>query len=287
MTADDALGVRTDGLSDDGLRSRRLRPIVEVALGQLPDGGQCRGGLRSCGRDLDLVTLGGAEHRDGVQAGGVRRAPAVGQVADRDPGVERRRGLDETRGRSSVQPVRRGHRQPDRHLVAGRCIRRARIRDGSVVAQVRDLAGEPTARLLRHTIERRAQLRRDGCRHRTLDDRRFTQQHQGPAILGQQVQGELCGQDRAAQVHQHQHTVVGPRTLDRVHHHHGVGADRVLGHVQSPGGLEPDLRSTHLARELRHTLGDEVAVRDDHDAHHRSTPVRTSRPARRSTSRRT
>ena len=135
-------------------------------------------------------------------------------------------------------------------------------------AEVGDLAGEPAAGFSGHRVERGAHLRRDRGRHRAFDQRGLAQLDPFALLGFQQVEGHLGRQHRAAQVHQDEHAVLGPRAFDRLHHEDGVGADRVVGHVETAGGLETDVRPAHLARELGDAFGDAEAVGDDHDPDH-------------------
>ena len=153
--------------------------------------------------------------------------------------------------------------------------------------EVGDLAGEPAAGFGGHRIERGAHLRRDRGRHRAFDQRGLAQLDPFALPGFQQVEGHLRRQHRTAQVHQDQHAVLGPRAFDRLHHEDGVGTDRVFRHVETACGLETDVRSAHLARELGDAFGDPEAVGDDHDPDHdvlrprpqaleASTPIKTN-----------
>ena len=153
--------------------------------------------------------------------------------------------------------------------------------------EVGDLAGEPAAGFSGHRVERGAHLRRHRGRHRAFDQRGLAQLDPFSLLGFQQVQGHLGRQHRTAQVHQDQHPVLGPRAFDGLHHEDRVGADRVIGHVETARGLEADVRPAHLAREFGDAFGDPEAVGDDHDPDHdvlrprpqaleASTPINTN-----------
>ena len=142
---------------------------------------------------------------------------------------------------------------------------------------MRDLPGESASGFLSDALERRSQLRRDGCGNRSLHDRRLAEQDVGATLLRHELERHLRREDRASQIHKDQHPVVGPRPVDRIHHQHGVGADRMVGQVQTPGGLEPHVRSAHLAGELGDPFRDAMAMRDDDDSDHGRVPGSGSR----------
>jgi hypothetical protein len=86
-------------------------------------------------------------------------------------------------------------------------------------------------------------------------------------VLAQQLDRELGAHQRAAQVHQHEHAVVGHGALDRRAHPLGVGPEHA-GLLGAPRGLERELLPAHLPRQRDDALGQRLAVRDNDDADH-------------------
>ena len=68
------------------------------------------------------------------------------------------------------------------------------------------------------------------------------QPHPAARLVVEEVEGGLGAQHGRAQVHQHQRAAVGRLAhLDRGHHAHGVGAERLAGLVEPAGGLDRHL----------------------------------------------
>ena len=89
-----------------------------------------------------------------------------------------------------------------------------------------------------------------------------------PLLLVQQVEGQLGGEDGAAEVHEDQDAVLGPHLLDRAQHLGRVRAQRAAGLVQAAGGADAHVRPRHLRGQLGHALGEPGAVADDDEADH-------------------
>ena len=181
-------------------------------------GGERLRRLRPGRLDQHLVALLDAEGRDAVQAPRADRARRRGDVLGGQRGVELARGLHEPRGRAGVQAEPVGHRdaQLERGLIragggrgqAGRA-GRGRLAVGTA-RQVGDLARQPAARFGRHLVQRIAEPGRDGGGDRSLHQGGLAQQHPGPPLVRQHLRRHLGGQHRAAQIHEHEHPVVGP-----------------------------------------------------------------------------
>ena len=86
----------------------------------------------------------------------------------------------------------------------------------------------------------------------------------------QHLDRHLGAHQRAAEVHQHEHAVVGHRALDRGADTLDVGPDRAI--LETAGGLEAQLLPAHLPRELDDAVGQRGAVRDDDDPDHVREP---------------
>jgi hypothetical protein len=225
------------------------------------------------------VARSNAQRRDSVEARGLGRAGSGREVLHHDGGVECGRDLHESGRRTGVQAMGKENRD-DRHDhgLAGSPGGVIRGRRGSWLrAEVSHLARETGASFRRDRFERHAEFRGDGRRDRAFDERSLAEQDPCATLVTQEVEGQLGREHGAAEIHQHEHAVIGPRSLDRLHDQHRVGTDRMLrcagctaivGRLEPTGGLEPHLAPAHLASELGDALGDAMAVRDDHDADH-------------------
>ena len=87
-----------------------------------------------------------------------------------------------------------------------------------------------------------------------------------PRVVRKHLHGHLGGHHRAAQIHQHQHTVARIRALDRLQHQCGVGPERVVRHVEASRRLQLHVLTGHLSGQLDHAFGKGGAVGDDDDA---------------------
>ena len=160
---------------------------------------------------------------------------AVRSLGDSNVGVEAADGLDEPRRRPRVQADRVAHLEHGLRVRGWRgwsLVDRSDVRD----AELRGLHRQRPPRLGRHLLERRATARRRRGRHRALDQRRLAQQHLARRLV-EQLDRELGAHQRAPEVHQHQHAVVGHRPLDRRAHALGVGAEHA-GLVSATGRFE-------------------------------------------------
>src|SRR5215217_2398319 len=87
-------------------------------------------------------------------------------------------------------------------------------------------------------------------------------------LRGQHLQDGLCGEDGAAEVHEHEHLVgfeVAYGGFDPLR----VRSERAI--CIAPDGRDLDL-SCHLQDQVRRALGDLLAVRDEHDPNHQEVP---------------
>jgi hypothetical protein len=130
------------------------------------------------------------------------------------------------------------------------------------------LGVQPPSGLGRHLGQRLAEPGGHDGGHRPLRQRRVAQQDPVPPVLGQEVDRHLGRHDRAAEIHQHQHPVVGPHVLDGGHDQRGVGSQRVARLVEPTGGGDLHLVGAHAPGQLGHALGQRVTVRDDDHPDH-------------------
>src|SRR5215212_140591 len=97
-------------------------------------------------------------------------------------------------------------------------------------------------------------------------------------LRGQHLQDGLCGENGAAEVHEHEHLVgfeVAYGGFDPLR----VRAERAVG--VTPHGRDLDL-SCHLQDQVSGPLGDLLAVRDEHDPDHQEEPSSVRAAASRS-----
>ena len=120
-----------------------------------------------------------------------------------------------------------------------------------------------------HGLERVAEAGGHGRGHGALYQRRGGEQHKAAPPFIQQVDGQLCGEHGAAEVHEDEHAVVGPHVLDRRQHLDRVGAEGARGLVEPAGGADAHLRPGHLRGQLGCAFGEPRAVTDDDEADHR------------------
>src|SRR5215211_1725934 len=97
-------------------------------------------------------------------------------------------------------------------------------------------------------------------------------------VFGQHLEYGLSGEDGAAEVHEHEH-LLGFEIADGSFDPLRVRAERAI-RVASYG-RDLDLTG-HLQDEVRRTLGDLLAVRDEHDPYHQEEPSRVRAAASRS-----
>ncbi len=260
------------------LRREVLGRFVEPALGELTDGLDRRVRLRAPRNDFQGMPRRRAEGRDGVQAAGAHRSASGGHVGDAHVRVERAGRLDQPRRRPCVEPVGQIDHDGDPRLgaVGRRRLerpRRPRAGDrGSGLPEVGGLAGQTAPRLRRHLLEAPIEPRGDGRRDGAFHERGVRQQNRRAAILVEELDRHLGGQDRAAQIHQDQHAVGGPHRLDRGEHPHRVRPDRVVGTVEPAGRRHAHVLAAHLSCELGRALRERTAVRHQDDADHRLRP---------------
>ena len=135
---------------------------------------------------------------------------------------------------------------------------------GVVAAELLGLHPDRAAGLAGDLVERGAAAGGGGGGDRALDQRRVGEPDRAAVRVGH-LDRDLGAHERAAEVHQHEHAVVGPRALDRSPDPLGVGADGAVLHAA--GRLDRDL-GAHLARQRDDALGERRAVGDDDEADH-------------------
>ena len=154
----------------------------------------------------------------------VRTSRAAGRACSPSAGVTVTRIVAAGAERRPRPPATRSSRSRSRHrLRRTPCARPSRppscragdhgARAGLAAAlfpELRRLGLEPAARRLGARLQRVAEPGRHGRRHGALHQRRGRQQHLAAPFVVEQVQRELRGEQRAAQVHEHQHAVVRP-----------------------------------------------------------------------------
>ena len=211
------------------------------------------------------MSLQGAEGRDLRQAGARDLRAVEGDVAQPDLGVEPAHRLDEQGRGPRVQPVRRPHRE---HPVRLPLLPRRGVRCGCavvrlVLTQMTRLRGEGVPRLGGDVG--RGGPARGGHRgdDEALDQRRRTEHRALADVVVDQFEGELGGEHRAAQVHQHHHAVTVVGAPQRLADRHRVGAERAV--VEPGGDLDRDAApGQHLPRQGPRRLAEGPAV-GDHD----------------------
>ena len=234
---------------------------------------QCReelARLRAARDDLEFVALHRAQERDPRQAAAVGRAGASGGVAELDDRVVVGDELDDPSRRPDVEPEPVADRQPDGLAVADR----GRFCRGLVVllAELCGLRRQRAARLRGDLGQLRAAARPRSSGNGALDERGRGQHHR-PAGL-EHLQRDLGAHQRAPEVHQDEHAVVGTDAFDGRADALGVGADRAV--VDPAGRLDQHLAAAHLRGELGHTLGQPRAVGDENEVDRQSPLARWS-----------
>ena len=277
------LGGATRGAGGGSAGRARGRGLVEVPLGQLAHGGEHLRRLRAGGPDQDFVSLLDAEGGDAVEAPRAGRAGRRRDVLGRHRGVELAYGLHEPRRGASVQAEPGGHR--DAQLERGPFTRRrglgGRARLAGGPGQVGDLARQPSSRLGRHLVQRITEPGRDRGGDRSLHQGGLAEHQPGPPLVRHHLRRHLGGEHRAAEIHEHEHAVVGPGRLDGPRDERGVGAQRPVRQVQAAGGDDRHVRPGHFPGQLDDAVGQPGAVRDDHDSDHRAPWVPNLSRARR------
>ena len=161
-----------------------------------------------------------------------------------------------------------GSRADSPSPIARRCGRRLVV----LLAELRGLRRQRAARLGGDLGQRRAAARPRSRGDRALDER-CGGHHHGPAGL-EHLERDLGAHQRAAEVHQHEHAVVGADALDGRADALGVGADRAV--VDPAGRLDQHLAPAHLRGQLGHALGQPRAVGDENEVDGQSPLARCS-----------
>ena len=202
------------------------------------------GAAAACPHD-DLVALAHGERRKAGQAApGIGRTASAALVDDLDARLDPGESAHEPSGRAGVEaePVIHAQAQLLRSvIVACHALRRVL---GLVAAQLRGLHGERAARLARHLVERPAAACAGGRRYGALHQRSLRQQDRATLGIGH-LGRHLRAHQRAAEVHQHEHTVGRSDRFDGLVHARGVGAERPV--LDPAGRLDRHLAGAHLA----------------------------------------
>ena len=256
----------------------RLPDVVERPPGerdQRVDGGSR---TRAGGPDLDVVA---APHPERGHPGQARRRHPAGSgrgVAQPDVGAGGAHQAGEPRGRPRVEPVRGADREPGGDLTgpgAGRG-RRPGPLGSRGAAEVPGLRGQPGGGLARHLVAARPARRGHRRRHQPLDQRCGGEHDPLAHVVGQELQGELGREHRAAEVHEHDDAVAVVRLADRLGDRGRVGAEQRA--VDAGGNGDPEVRALdHLPGEGDRRGGERARVRDDDEAGHARQPA--ARPA--------
>ena len=254
---------RNGGSSRSGRGRRGSRvgdSLAESAGGELRERRHGIGRLRAGRGGDELVALAGGQRHQTRQTARTDRWPGGAGLGQPQVGVEPRRQSNHERCRPGVQSDRVDHRDPrlgiDRHRIR---VRRRRLRCSGHVT-IRDLVASELGSLHPQRalglgpdlIERRATPRRGRRSHRALHERGLAHHH-APAAL-HQLDRHLGAHQRAAQVHQHEHAVVGHRPLDRGADAFGIGPHRPV--LEPAGLLERQVLASHLTRERDHSPGE-------------------------------
>ena len=118
-----------------------------------------------------------------------------------------------------------------------------------------------------HCLERQPGPGGGGGGDGSLDQGRLAQHHPVTPLVVEHLQGEVGGEDGAAQIHEDDHPRLRPDRFDGGEDLGGVGADRVGRVVDASGGGDGGV-TAHLPGQLRGALGDEGAVGDEDEADH-------------------
>src|SRR5829696_4358885 len=144
-----------------------------------------------------------------------------------------------------------------RSTPAGSETRRSELGDGTSLLRGRD-----------DLVERAAGRRHHGGGDRALHERRVDEPHRSVAV-DLLLEHGARGEDRAAQVAEHDRALALVGGLDGGAHERTVGAEPAVR--AAAGGLDADLRSGHLRGERSGAGGDLATVRHDYDADHRAS----------------
>ena len=113
-------------------------------------------------------------------------------------------------------------------------------------------------------LKREPSTRRDRGGDGPLDEGRLTERHL--AVRIQELDRHLGAHHGTAEIHQHEHAVIGHRPFDCSTHTLDVGPDRAV--LETARGLDRELLTAHLPCQLDDAVGQRRAVRDDDDPDH-------------------
>ncbi len=142
---------------------------------------------------------------------------------------------------------------------------------GLVTAQMRNFGGQCAARLFGALLGAAARAGAGGGGHHAFNQWGIAQFHAGALVIVQKAQRHLRAHQGAAQIHQHQNAIAGVCFLNRLHHAHGVGANRGFAGIwgdEAPRRDDLRVWRGHLASQLCGPFGQFCAMRDDDDAYH-------------------
>ena len=244
---------------------RRRDAVAEALVGQRAQRRQRLGRLRARRAHHQRVAEARAERDDVGEARRAHRRAAAG-LGHAHLGVVVARDADEQRRRPGVQPDRVADLQALLRVGGRRGLLLARRARRLLDAELRGLHGQRAARLGRHLLQGGAPARGHRRGHGALHQRGVAHQHAADGAV-EHLDGELGAHERAAEVHEHEHAVVGHGALDRRAHPLGVGAQRP-GLVHPARGLQLELLAAHLARQRHDALRERLAVGDDDEADH-------------------
>ena len=152
---------------------------------------------------------------------------------------------------------------------------------GDAPVEMLRLRFQGTPCLSRDVCQRRPRASSDGGNDGSLGQRSVAQQDPLPPALVEQFQCRLRRQDGAAEVHDHQHAVLGPCPLDGRCDQGGARPESASG-LHTSRGLDGNGGAAHLPGKFDDPLGEARAVGDDNQADHfdKATrgPLLTERP---------
>ena len=140
------------------------------------------------------------------------------------------------------QPVRDRQAEP---LGPDQRFHRRRLRPGRRDPEVLHLEGERPPGFDHHLLQGTAQPGLDGCGNGSLHQRGFAQGDLGALVRRQHIQGHLRTEDRAAQVHEDKHPILGIDRLDGLQHQARVRAKGLAGQSHAPGDGQLHILSRH------------------------------------------
>ena len=140
-----------------------------------------------------------------------------------------------------------------------------------LLAQLRRLHPQRSARLARHLVERCPAARPCRRSHGALHERRAAQDDR-TAVRVDHLHGHLGAHQRAAQVHEDQHAVGRADPLHGQPHPLGVRADRAV--LDAARRLDRHVLAAHLTGELHDAVGERRAVGDDDETDHGGAQAR-------------